>query len=287
MNALSLSRRRHGARLCRRACGSRGAPCALHRRRRDAHRARTICASCASSASTPVTAKAHPDADGLHAAIVARAGLDAIVARARAHGADEAAARAARGAGARRDGGGGPARARCSAACRISRASPTWRRSRPRCGLAPDATRRLGALGAWIAEDAERLWQRLRLSNAEHERLAAMATDWWRVSPAMGEAAARVLIYRLGAGAFHRARAARLGALGGERARRSLARSRDLAATLDRAGVSAARGGFHRARRREGSGARRGARPAPRKPGSRRVSDGAASARRDRRRTGG
>ncbi len=48
--------------------------------------------------------------------------------------------------------------------------------SKPRRGLAPDATRRLGALGAWIAEDAERLWQRLRLSNAEHERLAAMAT---------------------------------------------------------------------------------------------------------------
>ena len=66
------------------------------------------------------------------------------------------------------------------------------------CSLAPDATRRLGALGVWIAEDAERLWQRLRLSNAEHERLAAMATSWWRVLPAIGEAAARVLIYRIG-----------------------------------------------------------------------------------------
>lgn len=64
-------------------------------------------------------------------------------------------------------------------------------------GLAADATRRLGALGVWIAEDAERLWQRLRLSNAEHERLAAMG-EWWRVSSAMGEAAARVLIYRIG-----------------------------------------------------------------------------------------
>ena len=50
----------------------------------------------------------------------------------------------------------------------------------------------------WIVEDAERLWQRLRLSNAEHERLAAMGDRWWRVSPAMGEAAARELIYRIG-----------------------------------------------------------------------------------------
>jgi poly(A) polymerase len=65
-------------------------------------------------------------------------------------------------------------------------------------GLAPDWTRRLGALGAWIAEDAERLSQRLRLSNVERDRLAAMATQWRRVSPAMGETAARELIYRIG-----------------------------------------------------------------------------------------
>jgi poly(A) polymerase len=65
------------------------------------------------------------------------------------------------------------------------------------CGLLPDATRRLGALGVWVTEDAERLWQRLRLSNAEHQRLAAMGDAWWRVSPAMGDAA-RVLIYRVG-----------------------------------------------------------------------------------------
>ena len=68
-------------------------------------------------------------------------------------------------------------------------------------GLAPDATRRLGALGVWVAEDAERLWQRLRLSNAEHERLAAL-DGWWRVSPAMSEASARELIYRIGAEHF-------------------------------------------------------------------------------------
>ena len=66
------------------------------------------------------------------------------------------------------------------------------------CGRAPDATRRLGALTVWLTDDAERLWQRLRLSNAERERLIAMSETWWRVSPAMGDAAARELIYRIG-----------------------------------------------------------------------------------------
>ena len=69
-------------------------------------------------------------------------------------------------------------------------------------GLGADAVRRLGALNVLIAEDAERLLSRLRLSNAEHERLAAMGTGWWRVSPAMDEAAARELIYRIGPDAF-------------------------------------------------------------------------------------
>ena len=41
-----------------------------------------------------------------------------------------------------------------------------------------------------------RLWQRLRLTNAEHDRLASMADGWWRVAPA-DEAAARALLYRL------------------------------------------------------------------------------------------
>ena len=38
-------------------------------------------------------------------------------------------------------------------------------------GVEADAVRRLGALGVWVPEDAERLAQRLRLSNAESERL--------------------------------------------------------------------------------------------------------------------
>jgi poly(A) polymerase len=64
--------------------------------------------------------------------------------------------------------------------------------------VAPDAARRLGALGVFIAEDAERLREKLRLFNAEYERLASMADRWWRVSPALGEAGARALLYRLG-----------------------------------------------------------------------------------------
>ena len=65
-------------------------------------------------------------------------------------------------------------------------------------GLGPDPVRRLAALAVLIAEDAGRLWQKLRLANSEHQRLAAMAEGWWRISPALGEKAARALLYRLG-----------------------------------------------------------------------------------------
>jgi poly(A) polymerase len=64
-------------------------------------------------------------------------------------------------------------------------------------GLAPDAVRRLGALGVFIEEDAERLRDKLRLFNSEYDRLASIADRWWRLSPALGEAGARVLLYRL------------------------------------------------------------------------------------------
>jgi poly(A) polymerase len=60
-----------------------------------------------------------------------------------------------------------------------------------------DPVRRLGALGVWVAEDAERLAQRLRLSNADAERLTALER-WWRVSPDLGDMSARALLYRLG-----------------------------------------------------------------------------------------
>ncbi len=64
-------------------------------------------------------------------------------------------------------------------------------------GAPNDPVQRLGALGVWVVEDAERLWRRLRLTNAEHERLVSMGDGWWRVSPA-DEQAGRALLYRLG-----------------------------------------------------------------------------------------
>ena len=271
MNALSLSRRRHGARLRRRRRGSaERATCASSAMRRRASREDYL----RILRFFRFHAYYGEGASGRRRAACRDRGARrarTVLARARAHGADEAAARAARGAGARRDGGGGAARVACSAACRISQASPTWRRWKRRAGFAPDATRRLGALGVWVAEDAERLWQRLRLSNAEHERLAAMGDGWWRVSPAMGEAAARELIYRIGPEHFT------------ERALLAWARAeasahdaawRDLA-TLPQRWTAPAfplqRRGLHRARRRER--ARRSARRwrAPRRPGSRRA----------------
>jgi poly(A) polymerase len=61
-----------------------------------------------------------------------------------------------------------------------------------------DAMRRLAALAVLVAEDAERLWQKLRLSNAEYARLTAMAEGWRRISPALSEPQQKVLLYRLG-----------------------------------------------------------------------------------------
>jgi tRNA nucleotidyltransferase/poly(A) polymerase len=65
--------------------------------------------------------------------------------------------------------------------------------------LPADPMRRLAALAVLVEEDAERLWQKLRLANAEHAALATMAAGWRRVSPALGGNAQRALLYRLGA----------------------------------------------------------------------------------------
>ncbi len=65
-------------------------------------------------------------------------------------------------------------------------------------GVAGDPVRRLGALGVMVAEDAERLWQKLRLTNAEHERLASMAEGWRRMSRDLSEGKTRALLYKLG-----------------------------------------------------------------------------------------
>ncbi len=64
--------------------------------------------------------------------------------------------------------------------------------------LPTDPVRRLGALAVAVTEDAERLRERLRLANSEHERLASMAEGWWHISSAWGEREGRVLLYRLG-----------------------------------------------------------------------------------------
>jgi poly(A) polymerase len=68
-------------------------------------------------------------------------------------------------------------------------------------GVEADATRRLGALGVAVKEDAERLIQRLRLSNAEGERLLSLEHRP-QMSPARGEKAARAQLYHLGPQAF-------------------------------------------------------------------------------------
>jgi len=68
--------------------------------------------------------------------------------------------------------------------------------------LPKDAVRHLAALGVFIVEDADRLRERLRLANTEHERLRSMGDRWWRISPQAGEQAAKALLYRIGAENF-------------------------------------------------------------------------------------
>ena len=63
--------------------------------------------------------------------------------------------------------------------------------------LPPEPIRRLAALAVAVVEDAERLTERLRLSNAESAELVSMAHRWWRLV-SIDEAQARVAIYKLG-----------------------------------------------------------------------------------------
>jgi poly(A) polymerase len=62
---------------------------------------------------------------------------------------------------------------------------------------APDPVLRLGALGVAVTEDAKRLAQRLRLTNAEAKALDSMGHRWWRLK-GMDEPIARRRLYRLG-----------------------------------------------------------------------------------------
>ncbi len=68
-------------------------------------------------------------------------------------------------------------------------------------GIAPDAVLRLGALAVAVTEDAKRLSQRWRLSNAETRRLDSMGHRWWR-AVGMDEATAQRRFYRLGEGRY-------------------------------------------------------------------------------------
>ena len=138
--------RRHGLRLCRRARRSRRAARALHRRSGTSASRKTICASCASSASTPLTATAHPDRGRPRRLHRRPRRARPALARARAHGDDETAGRAARGADAHRHDRCRVAAARARRRAAIWRASRTWPRSRRRSAQAPDPVRRLGAL---------------------------------------------------------------------------------------------------------------------------------------------
>ena len=64
-------------------------------------------------------------------------------------------------------------------------------------GHAPDAELRLGALAVAVTEDARRVAQRLRLSNAEAKRLDSMGHRCWRLR-GMDDAVARRRLYRVG-----------------------------------------------------------------------------------------
>jgi len=142
----------------------------------------------------------HPDAVGLHACILARAGIDTL-SRERVrmellklllapHATPTLAVMAETGVlGAVL--GGVPLLASFENLVKAEAAM----------GLSADAVRRLGALAVTVKEDGERLAQRLRLSNAEAERLVALE-HWWRVSPAAGEQAAHALLYHLGPQSF-------------------------------------------------------------------------------------
>ncbi len=145
-------------------------------------------------------AQGAPDAAGLHACIVARDGLDSL---SRERVRMEllklfVAPRAAPTLAIMAESGLlGPVLGGVPYVANLTRASEI----EAALSAAPDPVRRLGALGVMVREDAERLSQRLRLSNAESERLSAL-DGWWLISPSMSEQAARALLYHLGPRSF-------------------------------------------------------------------------------------
>ena len=215
INALSVTRRRRRARLRRRARRSRGAARALHRRARRRASPRIICASCASSAFTPPTAQGDPDAAGLARLHRGARRARSIVARARAHGVDEAPARAARDAGARRDGGSRSPGA-VLGGVPLSRELREHGKVEAALGVAADAVRRLGALGA-----CDRRGRRAAVRSGcgcpmpSMRGSPSMGERWWRIVAAARRAGGARAALSARTGALCRSRAARLGALAG------------------------------------------------------------------------
>jgi poly(A) polymerase len=69
-------------------------------------------------------------------------------------------------------------------------------------GLVPDPVLRLAALAVEVEEDAERLRDRLRLSNEETAKLARASGRGTEMGPPSPETKARAFLYRLGAAAY-------------------------------------------------------------------------------------
>jgi poly(A) polymerase len=72
----------------------------------------------------------------------------------------------------------------------------------PHLGLVPDAVLRLAALAVEVPEDADRLRERLRLSNEQTAQLERAAVRDPGMGPAASEAAARADLYRQGEEAY-------------------------------------------------------------------------------------
>ena len=72
---------------------------------------------------------------------------------------------------------------------------------RRRAGIVILAAALTTALGVAVTEDAKRIAQRLRLTNAETKTLDSIGHRWWRLA-GMDEATARRRLYRLGEDAY-------------------------------------------------------------------------------------
>ena len=126
-------------------------------------------------------------------------------------------------------------------------------------GATPDAILRLAALGVAIPEDAERLRDRLRLANAEYDRINSAATLLVGLHGIVGASAARGLagapVHRRTRGGARCALVGR-GRVGSAALRCGLRRRRSVSRRGARAEAAVRRRGSDRARRRRGASSR-------------------------------